>query len=117
MPTIAATALWACYRIDSERCASSLQTLLHKRARGRDQKTANFCAGLLEEHNALWAFCEVRDLQIPITNNPADRALWPRGRSPFANHLNAYGCSATNGARRQAQSGRADEWVASVDIL
>jgi hypothetical protein len=76
-------AIWTGCAHSSDRCASSLQTLLHKRARGRDQKTANFCAGLLEEHNALWAFCEVRDLQIPITNNPADRALWPRGRSPL----------------------------------
>jgi transposase len=52
-----------------------IQTLLEKGARGRDQKTANFCAGLLEEYNALWTFCDVQDLQIPITNNAAERAL------------------------------------------
>jgi transposase len=52
-----------------------IQTLLEKGARGRDQKTANFCAGLLEEYDALWTFCDVHDLQIPITNNAAERAL------------------------------------------
>jgi transposase len=41
----------------------------------RDQKTADFCAGLLEEYDALWTFCDVNDLQIPITNNAAERAL------------------------------------------
>ena len=35
-----------------------IQTLLKKGARGRDQKTANFCAGLLAEYNAPWTFCE-----------------------------------------------------------
>ena len=52
-----------------------IQTLLEKSARGRDQKTANFSSGLLEEYNALWTFCDVQDLQIPITNNAAERAL------------------------------------------
>ncbi len=52
-----------------------IQTLLETGARGRDQKTANFCAGLLEEYDALWTFCDVQDLQIPITNNAAERAL------------------------------------------
>ena len=52
-----------------------IQTLLEKGARGRDQKTANFCAGLLAEYDALWTFCDVQDLQIPITNNAAERAL------------------------------------------
>jgi transposase len=52
-----------------------IQTLLEKGARGRDHKTANFCAGLLEEYDALWTFCDVHDLQIPITNNAAERAL------------------------------------------
>lgn len=52
-----------------------IQTLLQQGARGRDQKTANFCAGLLAEYDALWTFCDVHDLQIPITNNAAERAL------------------------------------------
>ena len=33
-----------------------IQRLLEKGARGRDQKTANFCAGLLAEYDALWTF-------------------------------------------------------------
>jgi transposase len=52
-----------------------IETLLEQGARGRDQKTANFCAGLLDEYDALWTFCDVEDLQIPITNNAAERAL------------------------------------------
>jgi len=52
-----------------------IQTLLEQGTRCRDQKTANFCVGLLEEYDALWTFCEVTDLQIPITNNAAERAL------------------------------------------
>jgi transposase len=52
-----------------------IQTLLQKGARGREQKTANFCAGLLAEYDALWTFCDVNDLQIPVTNNAAERAL------------------------------------------
>jgi transposase len=54
---------------------AQIQTLLEKGARGRDQKTANFCAGLLAEYDALWTFCDVHDLHIPITNNAAERAL------------------------------------------
>jgi transposase len=52
-----------------------IQQLLEQGARGRDQKTANFCAGLLEEYDALWTFCDVKDLEIPVTNNAAERAL------------------------------------------
>lgn len=52
-----------------------IQTLLEQGARGRDQKTANFCAGLLAEYDALWTFCDVENLRIPITNNAAERAL------------------------------------------
>jgi transposase len=54
---------------------ASIQTLLKRGARGHDQKTANFCAGLLEEYPALWTFCDVEDLQIPMDNNAAERAL------------------------------------------
>jgi transposase len=54
---------------------AQIQTLLQKGARGRDQKTANFCCGLLAEYDALWTFCDVQDLQIPVTNNAAERAL------------------------------------------
>ncbi len=54
---------------------TQIQTLLQKGARGHDQKTANFCAGLLEEYDALWTFCDVQDLHIPMDNNAAERAL------------------------------------------
>ncbi len=52
-----------------------IQALLEQGARSRHAKTANFCAGLLEEYAALWTFCDVQDLQIPVTNNAAERAL------------------------------------------
>ena len=54
---------------------TQIQTLLQTGARGHDQKTANFCAGLLEEYDALWTFCDVQDLHIPIDNNAAERTL------------------------------------------
>ena len=54
---------------------AQIQTLLQKGARGRDQKTANFCSGLLAEYDALWTFCDVQDIQIPVSNNAAERAL------------------------------------------
>jgi transposase len=50
-----------------------IRILLEGGTRGRHEKTANFCAGLLEEWQALWTFCEVPD--IPLTNNAAERAL------------------------------------------
>jgi len=50
-----------------------IRTLLAQGTRGRHEKTANFCHGLLEEWQALWTFCEVPD--IPLTNNAAERAL------------------------------------------
>jgi len=52
-----------------------IQTLLEQGARGRDQRTANFCQGLLDEYDALWTFCDVDDLKVPLTNNAAERAL------------------------------------------
>jgi len=54
---------------------AKIRTLLEQGTRGHDQKTANFCAGLLEEYDALWTFCDVDDLRIPVTNNAAERAL------------------------------------------
>lgn len=50
-----------------------IQGLLEQGERGRHQKTANFCSGLLEEYEALWTFCEVQG--IAPTNNAAERAL------------------------------------------
>ena len=50
-----------------------IQALLERGVRGRHQKTSNFCAGLLDEYDALWTFCEVEG--IDPTNNAAERAL------------------------------------------
>lgn len=52
-----------------------IQALLEQGARGRHERTANFCSGLLEEYDALWTFCDVDDIEIPLTNNAAERAL------------------------------------------
>ena len=52
-----------------------IKALLEQGTRGRHQRTANFCAGLLEEYEALWTFCDVKDIEIPLTNNAAERAL------------------------------------------
>ena len=52
-----------------------IQALLEQRARGQHERTANFCSGLLDEYDALWTFCEVTDIEIPVTNNAAERAL------------------------------------------
>jgi len=51
----------------------NIKTLLEHGVRGRHSKTRNFCAGLLEEYEALWTFCEVP--AISPTNNAAERAL------------------------------------------
>jgi transposase len=47
--------------------------LLEQGTRGRDAKTARFCAGLLNEYDALWTFSEVPG--ITPTNNDAERAM------------------------------------------
>jgi transposase len=52
-----------------------IHTLLEQGQRGRDQKTANYCGGLLAEYDALWSFCDVEDLRLPMDNNAAERAL------------------------------------------
>ena len=50
-----------------------IHTLLEHGVRGRHPKTRRFCAGLLDEYDALWTFCEVPG--IDPTNNAAERAL------------------------------------------
>lgn len=50
-----------------------IQSLLEQGERGRHQKTKRFCAGLLDEYEALWTFCEVPG--VDATNNTAERAL------------------------------------------
>jgi transposase len=52
-----------------------IRVLLEQCAAGRHTKTANFAAGLLEEYEALWTFCDVPDLAIDPTNNAAERAV------------------------------------------
>jgi transposase len=62
-------------RVELQPLRERIQELLEQGARGRHQRTANFCAGLLEEYDALWTFCDVQDIAIPLTNNAAERAL------------------------------------------
>jgi transposase len=52
-----------------------MKELLEQGASGRDTRTANFCQGLLDEYDALWTFCDVKDIEIPLDNNAAERAL------------------------------------------
>jgi len=54
---------------------AQIQLLLEQCAAGHHTRTANFAAGLLEEYEALWTFCDVPDLQIDPTNNAAERAV------------------------------------------
>ena len=49
------------------------KALLEQGQRGRHKQTSRFAAGLLEEFDALWTFCEVPG--IDPTNNAAERAL------------------------------------------
>lgn len=58
-------------RVDLASCREQLQTLLEQGARGHDQRTARFCAGLLERYDALWTFTRVAG--VPATNNTAER--------------------------------------------
>lgn len=52
-----------------------IRGLLEQCAAGRHARTARFAAGLLEEYEALWTFCDVPDLGIDPTNNSAERAV------------------------------------------
>jgi transposase len=54
---------------------AQIRTLLEQCAAGRHTRTARFAAGLLEEYEALWTFCDVPDLAIDPTNNAAERAV------------------------------------------
>lgn len=49
-----------------------IEGLLEQGARGRHERTASFCAGLLDEYDALWTFCEAPGVEA---NNAAERAL------------------------------------------
>ncbi len=52
-----------------------IRVLLEQCAAGHHTRTANFAAGLLDEYDALWTFCDVPDLAIDPTNNAAERAV------------------------------------------
>lgn len=54
---------------------ATITALLTSGSRSRDPKTSRYCAGLLAEQDALWTFCDVQDLDIPMDNNAAERAL------------------------------------------
>lgn len=54
---------------------AQIRVLLQQCAAGRHTRTANFAAGLLEEYEALWTFCDVPELAIDPTNNAAERAV------------------------------------------
>lgn len=54
---------------------AEIRVLLEQCAAGHHARTANFAAGLLEEYEALWTFCDVPDLQIDPSNNAAERAV------------------------------------------
>jgi len=54
---------------------AQIRVLLEQCAAGHHTKTANFAAGLLQEYEALWTFCDVPDLQLDPTNNAAERAV------------------------------------------
>ena len=54
---------------------AEIRVLLEQSAAGHHTRTANFAAGLLEEYEALWTFCDVPDLQIDPSNNAAERAV------------------------------------------
>jgi transposase len=54
---------------------TQIRALLEQCAAGHHTRTANFAAGLLEEYDALWTFCDVPDLHIDPTNNAAERAV------------------------------------------
>jgi len=53
-----------------------IRVLLEQCAAGKHARTARFAAGLLEEYEALWTFCDIAsELQINPTNNAAERAV------------------------------------------
>lgn len=53
-----------------------IRGLLEQCAAGQHARTARFAAGLLEEYEALWTFCDVAsELDIDTTNNAAERAI------------------------------------------
>jgi transposase len=55
---------------------AQIRGLLEQCAAGKHAQTARFAAGLLEEYEALWTFCDVASLlDIDPSNNAAERAV------------------------------------------
>jgi len=55
---------------------TKIRALLEQCAAGKHARTARFAAGLLEEYEALWTFCDVASLlDIDPSNNAAERAV------------------------------------------
>jgi transposase len=54
---------------------TQISVLLEQCVAGEHPRTANFAAGLLEEYQALWTFCDVPELAIAPTNNAAELAV------------------------------------------
>jgi len=73
---------------------AQIRVLLEQCAAGRHTRTANFAAGLLDEYDALWTFCDVPDLAIDPTNYPEVRVM-PRSAGMGAlRHVALAGSSA-----------------------
>jgi transposase len=51
----------------------TFHALLEQGAKSKHAKTGRFCAGLLDEYDALWTFCDVPG--VNPTNNDAERAM------------------------------------------
>lgn len=88
-----------------------LRAMLQEGADGEHAKTARFCAGLLNEYDALWTFSDVPGLTP--TNNDAERAM--RGpvvlrrisggsQSERGNRFTERILSITESCRRQGRS-------------
>jgi transposase len=55
---------------------TQIRELLEQCANAKHERTARFAAGLLEEYEALWTFCDVAsELHIDPSNNAAERAV------------------------------------------
>jgi transposase len=63
----------AALRAQLDPLREAFRVLLERGANGEHAKTARFCAGILEEYDALWTFCDVPG--IDPTNNDAERAM------------------------------------------
>jgi len=73
---------------------AQIRALLEQCTAGRHARTARFAAGLLEEYEALWTFCDVPQAAIDPTNYPEVRVM-PRSAGMGAlRHVALAGSSA-----------------------